>query len=82
MILPSPQYPIINNFICGLFVTSPDIWVVRSGGGSHDIAFPAAHVLYMYIYTVNMHHPDLRLANCDTLLDSTPIAMIFTLNGP
>ena len=72
MILPSPPYPIIKNFICGLFVTSPDILVVRSGGGSHDIAFPAAHV-YIYIY-----HPDLRLANCDTLLDSTQIAM---LNG-
>ena len=50
MILPSPPYPIIKNFICGPFVTSPDILVVRSGGGSHDIAFPAAHVLYMYIY--------------------------------
>ncbi len=32
LILPSPQYPIIKNFIGGLFFISPDILVVRSGG--------------------------------------------------
>ena len=51
------------------FWTSPDILVVRSGGG-HDIAFKAAYIILI-----------LRLAKCDTLLDSTQIATIFKLNG-